>query len=55
MDSLRSELEDKKTIISSTVQNKDTIASQITSLEVQTTEQKRQIVKLENKIGELEG
>jgi chromosome segregation ATPase len=54
LDSLRSEIEDKKTIISSTVQNKETISSQIATLEGQNTEQKKQIVKLENKITDLE-
>ncbi len=55
MDSLRSEIEDKKTIISSTVQLKETNSNQISTLEQQSNEQKKQIIKLETKITELEG
>lgn len=55
MDSLRSEIEDKKTIISSTVQLKETNNNQISTLEQQSNEQKKQIIKLETKITELEG
>lgn len=50
MDSLRSEIEDKKTIISSTVQLKETNNNQISTLEQQSNEQKKQIIKLETKI-----
>ena len=45
-----SQIEDKKTIINSTVQNKETISSQISTLESQNNDQKKQIVKLETKI-----
>lgn len=46
IDSLRSEIEDKKTIINSTVQLKETNTSQISTLEQQCNDQKRQIIKL---------
>ena len=46
IDSLRSEIEDKKTIINSTVQLKETNTSQISSLEQQCNDQKKQIIKL---------
>lgn len=55
IDSLRSEIEDKKTIINSTVQLKETNSNQISTLEQQNNEQKKQIIKLETKITELEG
>lgn len=54
VESLRSELEDKKTIISSTVQLKETNSSQISSLEQLANDQKKQITRLDQKVSELE-
>jgi cell division protein FtsB len=55
IESLRSELEDKKTIITSTVQLKETNNSQISSLEQLANDQKKQVARLEQRVADLEG
>jgi chromosome segregation ATPase len=55
VESLRSELEDKKTIITSTVQLKETNNSQISSLEQLSNDQKKQLARLDQKVADLEG